>query len=609
MPVVSVIEFSDSECRVLHGDAGRGWLSVRAMFSIALPRNEDASRRVAERSQLLREALRSRKLHVQRARVLIPKNYVMARTVLLPASNDAELEGMARFEAERHIPFNAERHIVSHCVLRRQGVEGIEVLLAAADEPIATEYVDICTRAGLRVESLGVSSLALFNAFKAAVPAESSPKVAAIVSIGAAGCEFALLRDGNFTFTRGASVGTERLFSELRAAGVCPPGGEEGRRAKTALAALDALQAAEDMGPGGVTVAPALSEESIARAGDEPGLTGWESSVFQVPAIPKGAGEPASGLRQRNLIVHAWLQALLKEIRRTLEFARREYNLPPVDCFHLCGEGALIGGLAPFLERALGVPARVFNAFDTFEAAPKALAADDTPLAYTACAGEALLAGSPGLSVNLLPPAYLEKSERRRQQHSWMVTGVMTLVLLLLGYMYVSKEFTAKNELLAAYVEKNREMKSRVDELRAKETRLDIIRRFIQDEHGALDVLERISAFNFIPSQITLTGVEYKKEEYIKLRGHAKTLPDVNKMRLELEQTGFFQSVSFDEGTNKPVRLPNRADQVLEWYITATFPKRDARKAARPATPAAETAPAGPQAPPSEETTTEETVD
>jgi type IV pilus assembly protein PilM len=606
MPVVTVIEFTDIECRVLHGDAGRGRLTARAMFSIPLPRNEDAARRVAERSQLLREALRARKLRPQRVRVLIPKNYVMARTVLLPAANDAELEGMARFEAERHIPFNAERHIVSHCVLRRQGVEGIEVLLAAADEPIATEYVDICTRAGLRVESLGVSSLALHNAFVAAAPGEVSSKVAAIVSIGAAGCEFALSRDGNFTFTRGASVGTERLLAELRAAGLCPPGPEDGRRPKALLAALDAMHAAEDAGRPAETPPP-LSEESIARAADEPGLTGNESSVFEIPSLTQESNGAVYPSRQRSLIVHAWLQALLREIRRTLEFARREYNLPPVDCFHLCGEGALLNGLAPFLEKSLGVPARILNVFETFEAVSGALAADETPLAYTACAGEALLAGAQGLSVNLLPAAYLEKTERRRQQHSWIVTGIMFLVLLLLGYMYVSKVFTAKNELLVAYIEKNREMKSRVDDLRAKEVRLDIIRRFIQDEHGALDVLERISAFNFIPSQVTLTGIEYKKEEYIKLRGHAKTLPDVNRMRLELEQTGFFQSVALDDGSNKPVRLPNRADQVLEWYITATFPKRDAKKGARQTASSPSAAPAQPA--PSAETNMDGTTE
>ncbi len=119
MAPLLAIEFTEQESKVVVAELGRGKTVVRDAFRLALPRSEDATQRVAERAKALREALATRKIKACRAHVMVPKNYVMARMVTLPSINDDELAGMARFEAERHIPFNAERHVVSHYVLNK----------------------------------------------------------------------------------------------------------------------------------------------------------------------------------------------------------------------------------------------------------------------------------------------------------------------------------------------------------------------------------------------------------------------------------------------------------------------------------------------------------
>ena len=292
------------------------------------------------------------------------------------------------------------------------------------------------------------------------------------------------------------------------------------------------------------------------------------------------AGQRPPNEQLVNFILRNWLLNLLKEIRRTYEYARREYGLPVIDQIFLSGEGALVRHLDEYIHKSLGVTTSVFDPVAAFES-PAGLYGGAKPpaLCYAACAG-AVAADASAVSINLLPEIYRQKTERKRQQQSWVVSGILALVLLALSYVYVANAFADRKALLASYAAKNKEMKTRVADLKAKETRLDIISRFIQDEHGALDILERISSFSFIPSQVTLLRVEYRKEEYIKITGHAKTLPDVNRMKNEIEQTGFFQSVTLDEGSNKQVKLQNRTDQVLEYYITATFPKRGAKRGA-----------------------------
>src|SRR5688500_3883338 len=130
------IEFTDIDCKVVQVERGKGGkLSVKSMASFPVPKADDAAVRIEERSKLLREALKNAQIVGKAAGTFIPKNFVLARRVTLPPTADEWIKGMARFEAERHIPVNAERHIVSHHTLARTGMQGSDVLLAAVYRP------------------------------------------------------------------------------------------------------------------------------------------------------------------------------------------------------------------------------------------------------------------------------------------------------------------------------------------------------------------------------------------------------------------------------------------------------------------------------------------
>lgn len=552
MALILAIEFSEQECKVAVGEVGRGKPLVRELFRLNLPKNEDAAQRVAERGKLLREALASRKIKVRRAHVIVPKNFVMARMVTLPSTNDEEIAGMARFEAERHIPFNAERHIVSHHILNKLGVEGSQVLLAAIDRPIAQEYIDVCRAAGLTVESVGVSSLSVYNAFAASGGEALAEKVVALLNIGSTYTDLTIVHHGVLSFTRGTSVSINRLLADYAA---------QGRELSLEkLHEIDVLDTQE------------LRRETSAWPDSQGDMSASGTLVLDAAT---GEGSLPGGETSGASPVAKWLVQLLKEMRRTYEFARREFNCPPITEIQFTGEGALLRNLDRFFHVNFGVEAKAFSPREAFDFAQNlAQDAERLGVIYAAVLGALAPTTSASVLINLVPPEYIAEQETKRRRQSYLTTGILAAVALVLGYVYVWDLFARQTELLELYQRKNKEMKTRVEDLESKKKKLEIIRRYIQDKHGALDIIERISSFDFIPDRVTLTRFEYRKDEAVKLEGHAKTIADINRLEAELKKTGIFESVVQDQGSNKPVRLPNRPDPVLQFQMTCTFPKR-----------------------------------
>lgn len=549
MAAILAIEFAELECKVAVADLGKSMPVVRDLFRIELPKNEDQKLRIAERSRLLKEGLAARKIRTRHTRIIVPKNYVMARMVTLPSTSESEIAGMVRFEAERHIPFNAERHIVSHHILAKLGVEGSQVLLAAIDRPIAQEYVDICSGAGLIVDSIGVSSLSVFNAYAACAAQDLSGKVVALINLGPTYTDIVIVNDGVLSFTRGTSVSLQKLRSEYATAGRATENFD--------VTKLDVLDRRELLGE------------------DETELHGetTASGTF----VLDGDQDTASTESKKTPLAN-WLLQLLKEMRRTYEFARREFNCPPITEIQVTGEGALLRNVDQFFSVNFGVEAHVFSPKGAFSfSADLQRSIDNVGPVYAAVLGAIAPRTDKSVVVNLVPPEYIAQLEKKRRRQSYITTGVLAAVALILAYIWIWDAFARQSELLEIYKQKNREMKERVEDLQSKKKKLEIIRRYIQDKHGALDILERISSFEFIPERVTLTRFEYQKDETVKIEGHARTLPDINRFESELKKTQIFESVVQDQGSNKPIRLPNRTEPVLQFQMTCTFPKRQTK--------------------------------
>ena len=594
MSTITAIEFTHAECRVAIAETGKGKPALKHLFAFAIPRPEDLAERVEKRAALLREAMKNHKIKPGRVRVLIPKNEVMARMVTLPGTTDAELNSMARFEAERHIPFNPERHVVSHHVLSHLGVQGSQVLLTAVDLPVAKEYLDTCTAAGLTVEQLGVASLSMFNALSAFKDAEIADKVVALVNVGMNSTDFIIASNGVLNFTRSSSAGIARLMADLEEAGVPLPGGIQ------SLNLIDVQDPTRFFRPSAAAASSApptppidpydsiYDMQSIQIEGDSV-ITSSGAELLAKPTPPADPGTTA---------FNDWIQRLMAEIRRTYEYARREFNCPPISEFYFTGEGTLLRNLAPAVEQTLSTTCTAIDPTNAFDVPPRLdpIIALLRPSA-AALAGQFMQPVHHTVHVNLLPPEYMEKRASKRQQQSLIISAVMLVGLLVLLYVWASDAIARQREGLALLKDKNREMKTQVDELESMRSRLQIMEKSFKDSHSALKILDDISGLAMIPETITLTRFEYKKDEEVKIQGHAKTFADINRFRMELEKMGFFSDVKQDEGSGKPRLLARRVEPIFEFFMTAKFAKGKAlnkRTSERSATTREETtAPTG----------------
>lgn len=637
MAPVTAIEFTDLECKVLQVERGKGGRPVaRVMLVFPLPQKEDLEERVSARAQVLRDMMKHARLAPSRVRVIIPKHYVQSRKVTLPSTVDEELAGMVRFEAEKHIPFNAERHVVDYHVLSRQGMQGSEVLLAAVDQPAAQEFLDVCLRAGFNVETLDVSTFALHRAFSLNTPpaAEGQGNVVAVLNIGLATTEIVIVQDGKLAYSRSAPVSLAKLLDDAGEAD--PESGFHIRR----LADIDAL---EPEGQPGMPAAPAKTaavppppapadshDDDLDGPEAQPGPAG-AGLVPSVPS-PPAAGHGASASHTETLVVpltepvhvppppppadapvphqgngtsvsatdpHVpqfapqalsasvlrllysnWQLRLLREIRTTYEFARREFNCPPISHFHVCGEGALIRNLPQLLSNNFGVGASVFDPFQNVEVPAKVeqVLKERRP-AHAALVGGAVPDAPNAVQVNLLPSQYVEEKRGKRQQQSYMVTGILALTALVLAYVWLDGLLTGQTDRLQELQRVNQEMKADVQDLQEKMKRNEIVNRYIRDRRGAVEVLDTLSSdtlFAFIPKNVSMKSFEYTKGETLKVTGWAMTLQDANRFRQALENTGYFEVVKENEGHLRQTPLPSRSRQTLVYEVNleGQFPKQ-----------------------------------
>lgn len=160
--------------------------------------------------------LREAGIRARRVIASVSGQHVLARILRLPPIPEDEVKQTVRWEAERHLPFPVEEAVLDTQVVRELSNDGhrqIEVLLAAAPEPLVLTYVETLQAAGLSADALEVSAVAMVRAL--ASPATEG--VIAMVNLGAVTTEVAIVRDAVPQMTRTIPEGVEGENATLEA--------------------------------------------------------------------------------------------------------------------------------------------------------------------------------------------------------------------------------------------------------------------------------------------------------------------------------------------------------------------------------------------------------
>ncbi|MDD4910346.1 MAG: type IV pilus assembly protein PilM [Candidatus Omnitrophica bacterium] len=148
---------------------------------------------------------------------------VISRYVIMPGMSPSELKSALNFEAEKHIPFSISECIIDAAILKNDLPEKkMLVLLAAVKKAFLTEKIKVIRGSGLEINSVGIDSIALINAFTERFikfQKDYKCRVCALLNIGASVSSLNILEGSVPVFNReiswGGNVLTEKIGSSL----------------------------------------------------------------------------------------------------------------------------------------------------------------------------------------------------------------------------------------------------------------------------------------------------------------------------------------------------------------------------------------------------------
>jgi type IV pilus assembly protein PilM len=279
--------------------------------------------------ELIRSLLTEKKIKAKQVATALPGRETVSRLIRLPAEiPDLELRDMVlNQEASLYLPFPREDADVDYqklgTTLDDDGIERIEILMAATPKEVTDSYIQALEIAQLQVDIVEVSSFALIRSMYNELSRFSTlAEAVAIVDIEYEATEITVTVDGVPQFSRTFPIGTAQIQNaQLRAINLPP-------RRTTDMEMLSS------------TVVPVQSIDTaslVAGGGSTPG----DAAILRV------VGD------------------LSNELRRSIDFYTGQSPGSDVVQLLITGPGACIGQMNEFFSQRLGIAANAIDPLTT----------------------------------------------------------------------------------------------------------------------------------------------------------------------------------------------------------------------------------------------------
>jgi type IV pilus assembly protein PilM len=305
------LDLSDLSLKLAWLDRGRTLDRVRSFGSVSLPLGVIVDGEIIQEEKVV-EALRvllaqsgPEKVTQQQVFCSLPEMKVFLRVIMLPRIQEEELAEVIKWEIEGNIPLSLDQIYYDYQVLGEELASFADdkhqaVLVVAVARHIVDQYVRVVEKAGLEVVGLETESLAQARIFAPAP--QANPITTLIVDLGDRRTSFSIVVNNVPLFTSSSHLSSQMLTDTL---------------SKTLRV-------------------PFEEAEKLKRQ------YGIEEGLQHNP------------LRS---VLEEVLGDLVKEIERALNFYMSSLGYTPsVDRILLCGGGANLLGLVPYLAQRLHRP-------------------------------------------------------------------------------------------------------------------------------------------------------------------------------------------------------------------------------------------------------------
>ncbi len=335
---------------------------------------------------------------------------VVVRIIEVPKMTGKELDEAIQWELERQAPFPVDQAVFDYQPIERPDTppdaQNMEVLLAVAQEEMVDAHVEALMAAKLVPQAIDVEPLAISRALVDAAGDALADQTIANVHVGATNTAIIIVRRGLLAFVRTLPTGgqqltaavrqnlaedeaqaerTKRLFSDLTGSYAYEGMPAEGLAATEDTSTFEAsgdlggavdsvFEAAEGDVYGSLAEQASIDEAATQLEVDTSGHAFQLPPSQVAPAPPPPSAPPEAGRftspeieQVKAQVYEAIAQPLLDlatEVRRSLDFYRRNHRNEDIDRVVLSGGTALIPGLAEFIGGEIGVPTEVANPFE-----------------------------------------------------------------------------------------------------------------------------------------------------------------------------------------------------------------------------------------------------
>ncbi len=376
-----VLDIGTSAVRLCELTPTREGLQVTRYMQreIPLDPNLDKESKEQARKQALQELLKESRVRTRKTVFGIPGQSVFTRTRALPPVPEHKVTQIVRYEIQQQIPFSLDQIALDYQVLGRTDAGGYDVLMTASKEDVVEHYIDLVKSVKRSVDTVDICPLAAYNWVKQTGQFGEQGECVALVDIGAKTTDIVIESGNQFRFTRSLNVGGNDIT----------------------------LAIAQAFGKNFAEAERVKRERAFAPTGD-----------------PQKDGKGGEAVGQV-------LGRMVNEIGRSFTYFRSQAGGSPVNRVLLCGGGAGLRNIAPYLQRELGLEVRLVQPLAGLAVAPAAQDINQHPERAITALGLGLraVAGAP-LEINLIPPRIQEMTRSKEQVLYWGLS-LATLALIM----------------------------------------------------------------------------------------------------------------------------------------------------------------------------------
>jgi type IV pilus assembly protein PilM len=368
--------------------------------------------------QAIAGLLKEAKVRGKRVVTAVPGQSVFTRPRPLPPVPEHKVAQIVRYEIQQQIPFSLDQIALDYQVLSKDPeAGGYFVLMAAIKVDIVENFLQILPK-GLKAETVQVGPIATYNWLRTAGQMGGQGESVALIDIGAATTDILIETDGQYRWNRPLSVGGNDITQAIASEGNMSFQDAEAFKRQRAFA-------------------PTGDAERDGKAGE---------------------------------VVGRALQRLVSEITRSLSYYRSQPGGSQVQRAVVCGGGACLKNMIPYLQRELGMEVRIAQPLAGVAVGAGAQEANNRPEASGLVLGMALATTQrPPIELNLLPPRAKEALKRKEQSVYWAIIVALVVVMMVAGIPAAAK----RNERVLENIERQREAISAYDPALARKVNVD----------------------------------------------------------------------------------------------------------------------------------------